>query len=69
MSKIALIIAYMGNFPWYFPYFLHSCRYNPDIDFLIFTDNKQEILMLNNPGCVVAAKSDNLSDYRKKSTK
>jgi hypothetical protein len=29
----------MGNYPWYFPYFLYSCRYNPDIDFLIFTDN------------------------------
>ena len=29
----------MGKFPWYFPYFLHSCRYNPTVDFLILTDN------------------------------
>ena len=29
----------MGKYPWYFPYFLHSCRYNPTVDFLIFTDN------------------------------
>jgi len=38
--QIVLLICWHGNFPWYFPYFLHSCRYNPDIDFLIFTDNQ-----------------------------
>ncbi len=38
--QIIFIIAYMGDYPWYFPYFLHSCRYNPTIDFLIFTDNQ-----------------------------
>lgn len=25
--------------PWYFDYFLHSCRYNPTIDFFIVTDD------------------------------
>ena len=39
MPRIVFIITYMGKFPWYFPYFLHSCRYNPTVDFLIFTDN------------------------------
>jgi len=39
MHRIVFIITYMGKYPWYFPYFLHSCRYNPTIDFLIFTDN------------------------------
>ena len=39
MPHIAFIITYMGKFPWYFPYFLHSCCYNPTVDFLIFTDN------------------------------
>ena len=39
MPRIAFIIPYIGNCPWYFPYFLHSCLYNPTIDFLIFTDN------------------------------
>ena len=29
--------------PWYFPYFIHSCKYNPTIDFLIITDNKTAI--------------------------
>ena len=40
---VAFIIAYQGDYPWYFPYFLHSCRYNPTIDFLIFTDNKEKL--------------------------
>ena len=38
-SKI-LLICWKSDFLWYFPYYLHSCRYNPDIDFLIFTDNQ-----------------------------
>ncbi|MCL1933938.1 MAG: hypothetical protein FWF53_09045 [Candidatus Azobacteroides sp.] len=38
-DKIAFIIVFLGDYPWYFPYFLHSCRYNPTVDFLIFTDN------------------------------
>lgn len=37
--KIALIITYFGKFPWYFRYFIHSCRYNLSIDFFIITDN------------------------------
>ncbi|MBA3283917.1 MAG: hypothetical protein H0U27_02500, partial [Nitrosopumilus sp.] len=28
-----------GAFPWYFIYFIHSCRYNPSVDFIIITDN------------------------------
>jgi len=44
--SIAFLICWTGNYPWYFPYFLHSCRYNPDIDFLIFTDNQSEDLDL-----------------------
>ena len=39
MFRIVFIITYIGKYPWYFPYFLHSCRYNPTVDFLIFTDN------------------------------
>lgn len=42
MSKIAIVICYYGSFPWYFPYFLHSCKFNPTIDFLIFTDISYE---------------------------
>jgi hypothetical protein len=36
--KIIILICYYGRFPWYFDYFLHSCRYNPSVDFVILTD-------------------------------
>lgn len=36
--KILILICYYGNFPWYFKYFLHSCKFNPSIDFFIFSD-------------------------------
>ena len=39
-NKIIILICYYGEFPWYFSYFLHSCKYNPTIDFLIFSDIK-----------------------------
>jgi hypothetical protein len=29
--------------PWYFPYFIHSCSYNPTIDFIIITGNTDTI--------------------------
>lgn len=40
MRTMVFIIPYIGSLPWYFPYFLHSCRYNPSIDFVILSDNK-----------------------------
>lgn len=40
MKKIAFIIPYFGKFNNYFELFLSSCKYNPTIDFLIFTDDK-----------------------------
>ena len=36
--KIAIVTCYLGKFPLYFSFFLHSCSYNPTIDFLIFSD-------------------------------
>ena len=36
----------MGKYPWYVPYFIHSCRYNPTIDFIIITDNNDKNLEL-----------------------
>ncbi|MDB5136128.1 MAG: hypothetical protein JWP37_2731 [Mucilaginibacter sp.] len=39
-KSIAFIICYFGcNLPWYFDYFIHSCGYNPTIDFFIITDD------------------------------
>jgi len=38
-KSLIIIVFFFGNLPWYYPYFLHSCIYNPTIDFLIVTDN------------------------------
>jgi hypothetical protein len=40
MPRIIFIITFIGKYPWYFPYFLHSCRYNPSVDFIMLSDNK-----------------------------
>ncbi|CAI2767446.1 conserved protein of unknown function [Flavobacterium collinsii] len=42
-ASIACITCWYGEYPWYFPYFLHSCSFNPTIDFYIITDNQEEI--------------------------
>lgn len=39
-STIVIIIPYFGNFPNYFSFWLESCRYNPTIDWFVFTDDK-----------------------------
>ncbi|HEY8782975.1 MAG TPA: DUF6625 family protein [Mucilaginibacter sp.] len=38
-KSIALLICYFGKLPWYFDYFVHSCKYNPTVDFYIVTDD------------------------------
>ncbi|MBS1529231.1 MAG: hypothetical protein JSU01_02895 [Bacteroidetes bacterium] len=38
-KTIAIIICFYGKFPWFFKYFLESCRYNETVDFYIITDN------------------------------
>lgn len=40
--KIAYIILYFGNLPNTFPLFLKSCRFNPTIDWYIFTDDERD---------------------------
>lgn len=37
--KTALILPYFGKFDKLFPVWLESCRHNPEIDWLIFTDD------------------------------
>lgn len=41
--SIAIITCWYGDYPWYFPYFIKSCAYNPTIDFIIVTDNESII--------------------------
>ncbi len=42
MKSIVYIVPYFGKFPDLFPVWLHSCRNNPSIDWLIFTDDRRE---------------------------
>jgi len=50
MHSVVILTCWYGPYPWYFPYFIHSCSYNPSIDFYIITDNEQ--LILNKPSNV-----------------
>lgn len=42
-NKICLIACWYGEYPWYFQYFIKSCRHNTSIDFILITDNKGHI--------------------------
>ncbi len=46
--KICLVIPYFGDFPNYFDLWLNSCEHNPEINFLIFTDNKEKYVYPSN---------------------
>ncbi len=37
-ARIALVNVWFGPLPFWMPALLHSCRFNPDVDWLIFTD-------------------------------
>jgi len=41
-KSVAIIICYFGGFPWYFEYFVNTCKYNPIIHFYIITDSNLE---------------------------
>ncbi|WP_374172238.1 DUF6625 family protein [Flavobacterium tructae] len=43
LTSIATLTCWYGKYPWYFPYFLHSCSFNPSVDFYIITDNREKI--------------------------
>ncbi|MCF7201103.1 DUF6625 family protein [Pseudomonas oligotrophica] len=36
--RICLVIPYFGRWPFWMPFFLESCRYNPSIDWLLLSD-------------------------------
>ena len=40
MKKICFVIPYFGKFNNYFPFFLESCKNNPSVNWLIYTDDK-----------------------------
>lgn len=38
IPRIRFLIPYFGRWPFWMPFFLESCRHNPDIDWLFFSD-------------------------------
>lgn len=38
-----MLICYFGELPWYFEYFIHSCKLNPTIDFILITDSNRKM--------------------------
>lgn len=40
--QIGIIVPYFGSLPRYFQLFLNSCGYNPDFDWIIFTDDMSD---------------------------
>lgn len=62
MTRIALINCYFGkSWPSYFNHFLFSCKYNPDVDFLIFTNLEAPFQIAN----VHFIKISNLTEFSK----
>ncbi|SNR60573.1 DUF6625 family protein [Flavobacterium sp. ov086] len=43
LTTIASLTCWYGKYPWYLPYFLHSCSFNPTVDFYIITDNRDKV--------------------------
>ncbi|HBK82673.1 MAG TPA: hypothetical protein DDZ41_03615, partial [Flavobacterium sp.] len=43
LTSIGVLTCWYGAYPWYFPYYVHSCSFNTSIDFFIITDNHDEI--------------------------
>jgi len=41
MKSIAFIIPYFGPFPFWMDYFIASCKANPTIDFIFYSDNEK----------------------------
>jgi hypothetical protein len=36
--RLLFLIPYFGRWPFWMPFFLQSCRYNPDVNWIFFTD-------------------------------
>ncbi|WP_162796298.1 DUF6625 family protein [Pedobacter namyangjuensis] len=41
-NRIAILICYMGELPWYTKYFFYTCGYNLDVDFYLICDNQKK---------------------------
>lgn len=64
--SLIILLSFFGKFPWYFTFFLNSCRYNPGVRFYIITDNK--VSMKNKPHNVSFVQKT-LNQIQEKATK
>lgn len=64
-KSICVISCYFGNFPVYFSLWLKSCRYNPTVDFIIYTDCEYKGELPPN----VSIKQIKLEDIKKRTEK
>jgi len=46
--KIAIIICWYGELPWYFSLFVQSVKFNPTVDILFVTDTKIDLYIPDN---------------------
>lgn len=70
MKKVLYIIPYFGSFPKIFPIWLNSCKNNPTINWLIFTDDRtkyrypQNVKVIYTTFDSVRAKIQNIFSYK-----
>ena len=61
-KQILIICIYIGELPWYFKFFLKSCSFNKDIDFLILCDQDMTSKGISNN---IKIKRYDLQDFKK----
>ena len=65
-KRVAFIIPYFGRFRWYLNFFLHTCKYNPDFDFIFITDNGLPVKPLSKNILVIKKTFGEVRDLVKK---
>lgn len=48
MHKIVIVIPYFGQLPFWMPYFLLSCEFNPSVNWVIISDQKYKLAVPKN---------------------
>lgn len=65
-KSISVLIPYFGDLPWYINYFLHSCKFNPTVDFFLISDTKEFKCLPNNVTHIIKTLEEvnNLASYK-----
>ncbi|WP_026755101.1 DUF6625 family protein [Sediminibacter sp. Hel_I_10] len=61
-NKIAFIIPYFGQLDKFFPVWMHSCRYNPTIDWILITDQSLDQFSLPSNVLIHSCTFESLQD-------